>query len=194
MCSLKRLRGGGSFAKSIFFFTSSLSLFCPHLLLISLARTSSTSFIPFDPYMLQVNSYRPLNTSHRMSRSSADPLCKTLDVKNSPIVSSSCVKKKCGSDGSCKMQQNEEHITVWTTDTDFLKSVVYWMLYLDHVWLLLSLLKAVKSKKIMSCIATESTPHCLRVVNGFGVSKFNVKPHTLPILTIICNLFPTFEE
>ena len=34
----------------------------------------------------------------------------------------------------------------------------------------------------------------LRVVNGFGVSKFDVKPHTLPILIIICNLFPTFEE
>ena len=34
----------------------------------------------------------------------------------------------------------------------------------------------------------------LRVVNGFGVSKFDVKPHTLPILIVICNLFPTFEE
>ena len=34
----------------------------------------------------------------------------------------------------------------------------------------------------------------LRVVNGFGVSKFDVKPYTLPILIIICNLFPTFEE
>ena len=34
----------------------------------------------------------------------------------------------------------------------------------------------------------------LRVVNGFGVSKFDVKQHTLPILIIICNLFPTFEE
>ena len=34
----------------------------------------------------------------------------------------------------------------------------------------------------------------LRVVNGFGVSKFDVKPHTLPTLIIICNLFPTFEE
>ena len=34
----------------------------------------------------------------------------------------------------------------------------------------------------------------LRVVNCFGVSKFDVKPHTLPISIIICNLFPTFEE
>ena len=34
----------------------------------------------------------------------------------------------------------------------------------------------------------------LRVVNCFGVSKFDVKPHILPILIIICNLFLTFEE
>ena len=34
----------------------------------------------------------------------------------------------------------------------------------------------------------------LRVVNGLGVSKFDVKAHTLPNLIIICNLFPKFEE
>ena len=34
----------------------------------------------------------------------------------------------------------------------------------------------------------------LRWVNGFGMSKFDVKPHSLPIATIICNLFPKFEE
>ena len=34
----------------------------------------------------------------------------------------------------------------------------------------------------------------LRWVNDLGMSKFDVKPHSLPIPTIICNLFPKFEE
>ena len=34
----------------------------------------------------------------------------------------------------------------------------------------------------------------LRGVNDLGMSKFDVKPHSLPIPTIICNLFPKFEE
>ena len=34
----------------------------------------------------------------------------------------------------------------------------------------------------------------LRGVNDLGMSKFGVKPHSLPIATIICNLFLKFEE
>ena len=34
----------------------------------------------------------------------------------------------------------------------------------------------------------------LRGVNDLGMSKFDVKPHSLPIPAIICNLFPKFER
>ena len=34
----------------------------------------------------------------------------------------------------------------------------------------------------------------LRWVNDLDVSKFSLKPYSLPIPTIICNLFPKFEE
>ena len=34
----------------------------------------------------------------------------------------------------------------------------------------------------------------LRWVNGHGMSKFHVMPYSLSIPTIICNLFPKFEE
>ena len=34
----------------------------------------------------------------------------------------------------------------------------------------------------------------LRWVNDLGMSKFSLKPYSLPIPTIICNLFPKFEE
>ena len=34
----------------------------------------------------------------------------------------------------------------------------------------------------------------LRGVNGRGMLKFDLKPYSLPIQTIICNSFPKFEE
>ena len=34
----------------------------------------------------------------------------------------------------------------------------------------------------------------LRHANGFGMSKINVKPYSLPKATFICNLSPKFEE
>ena len=34
----------------------------------------------------------------------------------------------------------------------------------------------------------------LRRANGFRMSKIDVKPHFLPIPTLICHLFPKFKE
>ena len=34
----------------------------------------------------------------------------------------------------------------------------------------------------------------LRHANGFGMSKIDVKPHSLPISTLICSLPPKFDE
>ena len=34
----------------------------------------------------------------------------------------------------------------------------------------------------------------LRQANGFGKSKIDVKPHSLPIPSLICHLFPKFKE
>ena len=34
----------------------------------------------------------------------------------------------------------------------------------------------------------------LRGVNGHSVSKFDVKPHSLPTSILICHSFPKFEE
>ena len=52
---------------------------------------------------------------------------------------------------------------------------------------------AQKWGKIFACAFLRANSD-LRHTNGFGMSKIDVKPYSLPISTLISHLFPKFEE